>query len=411
MLSAGAYSFRQKSRLAISLTWIAGYTNIVAFLVVGGVVTSHVTGNVTHFGRAVADLFYQHKDAGHSTAPPWRQLLFFGFVVFAFFAGAAASAVMTELARRRGTRSKYMVPMAVEALLLTALGVGIALHAGGQLDAGVAVHHYWLTGVAACAMGLQNATITRISGNVIRTTHLTGVLTDLGLEGVQYLLWLRDRSRRRESASASHPSRLGRVWKLSRRNAGFLRLLLLTSIIGSFLFGVVAGTLMFYRFEALAMPVPVLFLLWICWVDWRKPIADVRELDPSTDPDLGGHAWIKSALPAGVGLYRLAHHRKDAAHHAPDFAAWVDRLPEHWRVVILVVSPLTHFDGDAALDLSAAVQRLRSQRRDLILCGVKPVQYKALARGGLIDLLGPTNLAPDLEMAVARAMNLVTDAD
>jgi hypothetical protein len=33
MLSAHAYSFRQKSRLAISLSWIAGYTNVITLIV------------------------------------------------------------------------------------------------------------------------------------------------------------------------------------------------------------------------------------------------------------------------------------------------------------------------------------------------------------------------------------------
>ena len=32
MLSSRAYSVRQKSRLAVSLSWIGGYTNVVAFL-------------------------------------------------------------------------------------------------------------------------------------------------------------------------------------------------------------------------------------------------------------------------------------------------------------------------------------------------------------------------------------------
>jgi hypothetical protein len=43
MLSARAYSFRMKSRLAISLGWIGGYTNVVS-LVILGVMSSHVTG-------------------------------------------------------------------------------------------------------------------------------------------------------------------------------------------------------------------------------------------------------------------------------------------------------------------------------------------------------------------------------
>ena len=58
MLSASAYSFRQKSRLAISLSWVAGYTNVITFIACA-VVISHATGNVTHFGKAVAD----RKDA------------------------------------------------------------------------------------------------------------------------------------------------------------------------------------------------------------------------------------------------------------------------------------------------------------------------------------------------------------
>ena len=40
------------------------------------------------------------------------------------------------------------------------------------------------------AMGLQNSLVTRLSGAVVRTTHLTGVLTDLGIEGARWFrLW------------------------------------------------------------------------------------------------------------------------------------------------------------------------------------------------------------------------------
>ena len=40
MLSASAYSFRQKSRLAISLSWVAGYTNVI-LVILCGVVVAH----------------------------------------------------------------------------------------------------------------------------------------------------------------------------------------------------------------------------------------------------------------------------------------------------------------------------------------------------------------------------------
>jgi uncharacterized membrane protein YoaK (UPF0700 family) len=407
MLSAGAYSFRKKSRLAISLTWIAGYTNVIVFMMLGSIVVSHVTGNVTHFGLAVAE-----GAEGQATA--WRQVAFFGNLVLCFFLGAVGSAIMTEVGRRRGVRSKYMLPMAVEALLLASLAIGVALHISGRLNAGTMANHYWMSAVASTAMGLQNATITRISGAVIRTTHLTGVTTDLGLESVQYILWAWDRTRGRSrngNGRGTNRGRLGRVWKISRRHPSFQRLLLLGSIFGSFLVGAVIGTLAFIKLPAYALIAPVVFLLWIILVDWRKPIADVRELDLTADADFGGHEGVMAMLPEHVGLYRLTHHRRDALHHAPDFGAWVDRLPKHWRIVILAVSPLTHFDADSALNLAEAVRKLHTAHRDLIMCGVKPNQYKVLNRGGLVSVLKNENFVPDVEFALARAMNLLDELE
>ncbi len=406
MLSAGAYSFRQKSRLAISLSWVAGYTNVIAFVMLGKIVVSHVTGNVTHFGLAAAEAMEQTPGA-------WSQIGFFGLIVFSFFAGAVSSAIMTETARRRGVASKYMLPMAVEALLLVSLAIGVSLHLSGYLSIQSSVHHYWMTTVASAAMGLQNATITRISGAVIRTTHLTGVTTDLGLESVQYILWAWDRSRRpagkNGTAAAGPASRLARVWKVSRRQPSFQRILLLASVIGSFLFGATAGPIVFFHYPNLALAAPVLFLLWIIYVDWRKPIADVKELDLTADREFGGEGLVREMLPEGVGIYRLVHRRRDAQHSPPDFEAWLERLPKHWRVIILAVSPLTRFDPDSALNLTTALQKLRSQGRNLILLGVKPAQYKILYQAGLIDVLGQQNVAADVELAVARAYNCLDE--
>ena len=50
MLSARAYSFRQKSKLAVSLSWIAGYANVVVLLACGTVV-SHATGNTGSYAQ------------------------------------------------------------------------------------------------------------------------------------------------------------------------------------------------------------------------------------------------------------------------------------------------------------------------------------------------------------------------
>jgi hypothetical protein len=261
-----------------------------------------------------------------------------------------------------------------------------------------------MAGLSSLSMGLQNATITMVSGAVVRTTHVTGVVTDLGLEGVQYLLWVWDRTR-----GQGH-RRVARVWRVSQRHPSLLRLLLLSSIVGSFFFGVVAGTFAFLRWPQYALLAPVVFLLWIIGIDWRKPIADVRELDLLKDPEMVKSLGdVKSWLPPELGIYRLTHHRKNAPHHAPDFQLWVDRLPEHWRVVILAVSPLTHFDKEESLDLLAAVQKLRANERDLIICGATRPQFKVLSAAGLTDALGIENFCPDLDLALARGINRVTE--
>jgi uncharacterized membrane protein YoaK (UPF0700 family) len=397
MLSASAYSFRMQSRLAISLSWIAGYTNVITFIVCA-VVTSHATGNVTHFGKALADRIAASR-AGRSGASAAHEMLFFGGLVASFFLGAVVSACMTEGARRRGFRSKYSLPIALQAVVLCALMICLDYY-GAARSGGL----FWtIATLASFSMGVQNATITRVSGAVIRTTHLTGVVTDIGIEGVQYLLWLWDRTR------GSRPGRRGRVLRLSRRQPNVLRLALLASIVGSFLFGVVAGTLAWVYVPAYAMLAPVSFLLWIIIIDWRKPIADVRELDLLSDPDHKGYADLRSLLPPELGIYRLVHHRRDRVHHAPDFQLWVDRLPRHWRVVILAVSPLTHFDREEALNLMAALNKLRAEGKDLVVCGANRSQFSVMREAGMAGVLGVENFAPDLEMAVARAMNRVQE--
>ena len=396
MLSASAYSFRQKSRLAISLSWVAGYTNVITFIACA-VVTSHATGNVTHFGKAAADRWLRGGSPGGADAA--REALYYGGLVASFFLGAVLSACTTEGARRAGFRSKYILPIALEAALLIALALTLDYY--GHF--GTPALFYVITNLASFSMGLQNATITRVSGAVVRTTHLTGVVTDMGLEGVQAALWAWDKTR------AARPGRRGRVLRVSRRHPSVLRLGLLASIVGSFLFGVVAGTLAWAYLPDYALVAPVAFLLWIIIVDWRKPIADVRELDLLSDPDLAGYADLRALLPPELGIYRLTHHRRDAVHHAPDFQQWVERLPRHWRVVILAVSPLTHFDNEEALDLLAAVQKLRAAHKDLVVCGVNRPQFAVMRDAGLAGVLGVENFCPDLDIAIARGLNRVKE--
>lgn len=382
MLSAQAYSFRMKSRLAISLSWVGGYVNAVTFLVCG-TMTSHVTGNTTL--ALLRDVEGERKLAGYAA-----------FAVMAFLAGTILSAVLTEGARRAGWRSKYVLPVAAEALLLFLLALDMrrtaAVHAG-QDEA------WWtMVGLAAAAMGVQNATITRVSGSVIRTTHMTGVVTDIGLESVQ--VFHRWRSRIRSSPTL----RGSRLLRIARREPSVLRILLLLSIFGSFVLGAAAGAAVYYWDAPVSMLPPIVFLLFMVWVDVRSPIADVRELDALADVSVSG--TLRELLPATVGVYRLHSAGRHGAHRSPDFLHWAERLPARWRVVVLCFNPLVRIDEDAAHGLTTGIEMLRKDGRHLVAAGISRAQYAAFERFGVFRVMSRDDAWSDVEFALARAATL-----
>jgi uncharacterized membrane protein YoaK (UPF0700 family) len=388
MLSARAYSFRQKSKLAISLSWIGGYVNVILFIT-AATFASHMTGNATQFAMAII-----HGSRAH--------VAHFGLLILCFWLGAVASAVMTESAQRRGVRSKYILPMASEGILLAILAIGLNWTSARGFANPHALH--FLSLLAAFAMGLQNATITEISGAVIRTTHLTGVITDFGLEGIRFLNYFLDRTRGRIWA------RTGRVLRISQRHPTAQRLGLLFCVFWSFVVGAAMGTWIEFRFPSVALLPPIAFIVWIIVMDWRKPIAGVKELDLLSDPELRASGIVKALLPPDLGLYRLTHHRADRAHQPPDFHNWLEHLPAHWRVVILAISPLTYFNDNSALALRDVIDKLRASHRDLIVAGITATQYKILIRNGLLDVTDPENLCPDAEFAIARGIALLRTA-
>jgi uncharacterized membrane protein YoaK (UPF0700 family) len=381
MFVGQAHSLAQQSRLAITLAWVAGYTNIVAVLTCGRVI-SYVSGTASDVGQ-------------RSVAGEWREVGLALFLLAAFGAGAAASGMMTEVGKRRGWESIYVLPMACEAALLAAFAVLVELHGRAAVASGVEMLS--LAGVGSLAMGLQNATITRISGGVVRTTHVTGVLTDLGLELARLSLWLRDRA-------AGRTSDAGRGLRWVLRHVGAARqVALLASVVGSFVVGAGLGALMHRVTPEWAMFPPVAFLLWIVYVDATRPIAEV-EVSDLVARELG--------LPASLGVYRLAPSERRAGlpHRLPDLSRWGERLPRGVRVVVLDLDATTHLDEFGADELAGTMRRLRSGGRAMVIAGLTRAHYDRLraAEGG--DAIDPQDLCADLELAVARGLNVLEDA-
>lgn len=382
MFVAQAHSFTQQARLAITLAWVAGYTNILTVLTCG-TVTSHVTGTVSQWGL---DLVQGR----------WGLMLFTSFLLATFLAGAMISAVCTETGRRRGWESIYVLPIAVQASLLAAFAFTVE-----RLEPGAAVggaRLYFMTGLASAAMGLQNATITRLSGGVVRTTHMTGVFTDLGLESVQFAYWVRDRHSNSPPLPASSLIRSVQTHPTARRLA------LLASVVGSFALGAGLGALAFGEFPRWAMFAPVLFLFWIIYQDVRLPIC---EIEPSELVATGG-----LGLPGSIAVYHLRKDRtrRGRIHRMPNLLAWSDRLPESIRVVILDLHESTRVDANAALELRALIDRFRLTGRNLIIAGIDPARFEELRRAGADGSLNPTNMCSDLELAIARGLSMLDDS-
>lgn len=139
---------------AFLLAVIAGIINAVGLLGFQHQSVSHLSGTVTLLGTQL--LPFDH------------QSLHLLMIVVSFLAGATFSGVLIErTALKLGRR--YGVALLIESALLVAATVALTQGYGGG--------HY----LASAACGLQNAMISTYSGAIIRTTHMTGIITDLGL--------------------------------------------------------------------------------------------------------------------------------------------------------------------------------------------------------------------------------------
>lgn len=165
--------------LGFTLAFVAGATNAGGYLAVRQY-TSHMTGIVS----SMAD----------NLALSQTGLVFDGVgALLSFLLGAACSAVMINYARRERMHSEYALPLLLEAGLLLCFGL---LGAKMAKIEGLFVP---LTVMLLCfIMGLQNALVTKLSHAEIRTTHITGMITDIGIELGKLFYWNRNQTGHRD---------------------------------------------------------------------------------------------------------------------------------------------------------------------------------------------------------------------
>ena len=159
-------SFRQNVLLAVFLSTTAGLVNSIGLLLLG-ILTTNVTG---HFAFLAESLAIPTK---------YGALDYLLFILF-FFVGALLSGWLTVRKEHSQQTRNPNTGIVIEMVILTVVGLA------GDAWNNSPSHRTELTAILLLAMGLQNGLVTVISKATIRTTHLTGLLTDLGIDLAQW---------------------------------------------------------------------------------------------------------------------------------------------------------------------------------------------------------------------------------
>jgi len=203
-------------RLACTLAAVAGALNAAAFEAVG-FFSANMTGNISSL-------------SGHIAVGELLTGGFFLAIVAAFIAGSVVSTLLINFGRRRGIHGIYAYSILAEAILLALLGCAdlwlAAVHRGPVLILGLSF-----------LMGLQNAIVTRISGARVRTTHVSGMATDIGIE----LGMLIDIARGREPEEGAAP-----YWAKLRLHGMSIISFLVGGVIGVLVYQAIGGLLLMF---------------------------------------------------------------------------------------------------------------------------------------------------------------------
>ncbi len=171
-------------QLAWSLAFVAGGVNAGGFLAVQSY-TSHVTGAVAKIsdelvlGNAALAL----EGVG---------------VVCSFGMGAFFSTLLVSYGRRHRFKSHYALSLMIEASLMMVFGL-----IGSSLNAVHGLFVPFTVMLLSFMMGMHNSMVTNISNAEVRTSHMTGIVTDLGIELSRLFYFNRSRNQKMQPIRAN----------------------------------------------------------------------------------------------------------------------------------------------------------------------------------------------------------------
>jgi len=221
-------TFAHDLRLATLLSFVAGLVNITGVLALK-TLTTNVTGHFAFFAEEIMRNDYAIA------------FTFFLFTVF-FLLGSFLSSFLQELISLKNPDLSHIFPITLEMVILIAVGIFGTSSGIYTLDGKLTAFFLLLS------MGIQNSLVTNISKSTVRTTHLTGLFTDLGIELSQLFFYKKPEE----------------VKKL--KTSIFLRL----SIITFFFLGCFSGGIIYQLLEIKTLFIAAFVLLIAQWYDYMR---------------------------------------------------------------------------------------------------------------------------------------------
>lgn len=214
-------TYTHNLKLASILSGVAGIVNITGILELH-ILTTNVTGHFAYFSEELILRNYKMAFA-------------YLFYILFFLLGAFISSLLMEWVSKYKPQTSYVIPIFIEICIL------LAISFSGSNEHLMST--FILSSALLFSMGLQNALVTRVSQSVVRTTHLTGLFTDLGIE-LSQLFFYKDPFKRK-----------------TLNKSIYLKI----AIICSFFLGCILGGFTYANFELRTLLFPVGLLLFALW--------------------------------------------------------------------------------------------------------------------------------------------------
>lgn len=244
----------------MAATWVAGFVDTIGFLVLSRILAANMSGNTVRLGVNFAQV-------------TWDEVLRRGWPVLMFVCGLVLSALILEGAGRRGFRSGTSLTLGLESLLIaTFIWVGGPTMMNGVAHPATNWGFNTLVGLLAVAMGLQNATITRVGALSVKTTHVTGTLTKMAELFARYIVWFYDRTRGR------FRRRVGKVLRVSPRQRSVQGATFMAGLWVAFALGATCAAYTKNRMELRCLVFPIAISLMLVIIDLCHPILASEEL-------------------------------------------------------------------------------------------------------------------------------------